>query len=425
MFAVLRSVATANGLRLTLEGNVIRIDAIEAGMPQTGTQRSNEQQQLFVYRLKHARAPRMANTLQALYGSPAGATTTPVGLTDRMLSTQLRSTLIAPLSLDTLNKVNPNIAQPIVVGGLIGAVQFVPDETTNSLLIRALPTDYPSIRLAIEALDLRPLQVFIEVLIAEVRKSYAIDVGVTASVVNAGNGNLTSVSLTSPMQDAFLARFIRDGDVKVDVALSALAARGTVRVLSRPLVLAENNLEARILVGSQRPFVQVFRSLPTNEAVRDQIVQYRDVGNVLSLLPTINSDGYVDLQVRQEVSTATNEEQFGAPIFATREASTHLYVRDGQTVVIGGLADRTVERNRSGIPFLMDIPYIGWLFGSTHNNEIRSELYLFLTPHIVASDEDAERLKNEVEHRLDSRGGKVETNPPVVPPVKPPANPNP
>ena len=108
-------------------------------------------------------------------------------------------------------------------------------------------------------------------------------------------------------------------------------------MLSRPLVLAENNLEARILVGSQRPFVQVFRSLPTDAAVRDQVVQYRDVGTSLSLLPTINPDGYVNLQVKQEVSAATAEQQFGAPVISTREASTHLFVKDGETVVMAGI----------------------------------------------------------------------------------------
>ena len=202
--------------------------------------------------------------------------------------------------------------------------------------------------------------------------------------------------------------------MSIDVALSALAARGDVRILSRPLILAENNLEARILVGSQRPFVQVFRSLPTDNGVRDQIVQYRDVGTSLSLLPTINPDGYVNLQVKQEVSSATNEVQFGAPVISTREASTHLFVKDGQTVVIGGLADRQVERTRSGIPLLSSLPFIGGLFGATRNTDAQSELYLFLTPHIVTTDDDADMLRRGVEGRLDGVGGAREDNPPVT-----------
>jgi general secretion pathway protein D len=179
--------------------------------------------------------------------------------------------------------------------------------------------------------------------------------------------------------------------------------------------MAQNNTEAHILVGSQRPFVQVFRSLPTDNASRDQVVQYRDVGTTLTLLPTINPDGYVNLSVKQEVSSATTEVQFNAPVISTREAVTQLFVKDNETVVIGGLADRQVERSRNGIPFLSSIPIIGGLFGGTHNSDTQSEIYLFLTPHIVSSDADAERLRRDAQHRLESIDGRTRDNPAVAP----------
>jgi len=194
---------------------------------------------------------------------------------------------------------------------------------------------------------------------------------------------------------------MRVGRINVDVALSALSSSGEVRIISRPVLLAQNNQEARILIGSERPFVQVFRSLPTDAAVRDQVVQYRDVGTQLTLTPTINDDGYVNLQLAQQISNATSEVQFGAPVISTREASTHLFVRDGQTAVIGGLVDREEDHTRSGIPFLKDLPLIGGLFGSTTRSEVRSELFLFLTPHIVVSDEDVDRVREGVQRRTD------------------------
>jgi general secretion pathway protein D len=123
-------------------------------------------------------------------------------------------------------------------------------------------------------------------------------------------------------------------------------------------------------------------------------VQYRDVGTQLTLTPTINEDGYVNLQISQQVSNATNEVQFGAPIISTREAATHLFVKDGQTVVIGGLVDREQDRSRSGIPILKDLPLLGLLFGSTQRSDIQSELFLFVTPHIIAGDEDMDRINN-------------------------------
>jgi len=424
MLPLLRSVAASNGLRVVADGSLLRIEPVDSRDP-TGAvaarAASREGVQLFVYRLKHARASRLAATLQSIYGGRlADAGSASIGLSGRALSEQLRSTQIPPFNIDTIGRG----ARAAAVGATVlsatvqGEIQIVSDETTNSLLIRAQAADYETIRQAIDVLDLRPLQVFIEVLIAEVRRTRGLDLGVTASAIKIGTGNETSGSLgslTSSSASDFLVRITRGGAVSVDVALSALATRGDVHILSRPLLLAENNLEARILVGSQRPFVQVFRTLPTDGAARDQVVQYRDVGTSLSLLPTINPDGYVNLQVKQEVSSATAELQFGAPVISTREASTHLFVKDGQTVVIGGLADRQVELTRSGIPILSSIPWIGGLFGSTKNSDSQNELYLFLTPHIVTSDDDAMQLRQTIEGRLDAVGGKRDDNPQVTP----------
>ena len=423
MLPLLRSVASSNGLRVVADGTLLRVESVDTREAAAATTRAaKEGVQLFVYRLKHARAPRLAATLQSIYGGRnAELPGNSVGLSGRPLSEQLRSTQIPPFSMDTVTRGAIIAAGATVLAGAVqGEIQIVPDETTNSLLIRAQPADYEIIRQAVDVLDLRPLQVFIEVLIAEVRRTRSLDLGITAGASKVENGNETSGSITSSAANDFLVRFTRGGAVSVDVALSALSTRGDVHILSRPLILAENNLEARILVGSQRPFVQVFRSLPTDNGVRDQVVQYRDVGTSLSLLPTINPDGYVNLQVKQEVSSATTELQFGAPVISTREASTHLFVKDGETVVIGGLADRQVEQTRSGIPILSSIPWIGGLFGATRNTDAQNELYLFLTPHIVTSDDDASQLRKSIEGRLDNIGGKREDNPQVTPTVNTP-----
>ena len=424
MLPLLRSVATANGLRVIADGNLYRVEAAEVPAP-TVVRGAREASQLFVYRLKHVRATRLATTLQSLYGGKSGdANAQSAALLQRPLSEQLRSTQIPMVNADTMGRSVPAAQATVLPGVTLGDIQIVPDETTNSLLIRAQPADYETVRQAIEALDLRPLQVLIEVLIAEVRRTRSLDIGVTANATKTGNGNETAGTITSTTPDNFLVRFTRGGSVSIDVALSALAEQGDVRILSRPLILAENNLEARILVGSQRPFVQVFRTLATDGAARDQVVQYRDVGTSLSLIPTINPDGYVNLQVKQEVSSATNEVQFGAPVISTREATTHLFVKDAQTVVIGGLADRQVEQTRSGIPILSSIPGIGVLFGATRNSDAQNELYLFLTPHIVVNDEDAERLRRGIDARLDAVGAKPVDNPPVTPrPGVPPEKP--
>jgi general secretion pathway protein D len=289
-------------------------------------------------------------------------------------------------------------AQPSLPGTLRGDVQIVPDETTNSLLVRAETADWEVLRQTILALDLRPLQVLIEVLIAEVRHTRDLQVGVAAKATD--KEGEASAELKGETTGDFIFKIVKSNEnVDVTVTLSALAARGDVRILSRPVIFAQNNQEARILVGAERPFVQVFRSLPTDAAVRDQVVQYRDVGTSLTILPTINPDGYINLQLTQEVSTATAETQFGAPVISTREASTHVFMRDGQTAIIGGLIDRQGDRSRSGIPILSDIPILGYLFGTTRRNRIDSELFLFLTPRIVSTDDDIERVRGNLQGR--------------------------
>jgi general secretion pathway protein D len=251
-----------------------------------------------------------------------------------------------------------------------------------------------------------------------VRRTSEIDVGVSGTARRrAPDGSTRATgelagSGADPGIGELLLQWMNGGSVDVTVALRALATRGNVRILSRPVLLAQNNQEARILVGSQRPFVQVFRSLPTDNGTRDQIVQYRDVGTSLTIVPTVNPDGYVNLQLTQEVSNATNETQFGAPVISTREAQTYLFVRDGQTTVIGGLIDRQSEKTRSGVPGLIAIPLLGALFGSTVNTAVHSELFLFLTPHVVRSDEELDELR-------DSIGKKLELLPKELPPAAP------
>jgi general secretion pathway protein D len=182
------------------------------------------------------------------------------------------------------------------------------------------------------------------------------------------------------------------GRANIDATLRAAASRGDVEIISRPVLLASNNQEARFLVGSQRPFVQVSRSLPTDTPTRDQVIQYRDVGTKLTVRPTINQDGYVSLLIQQEINQATSEVQFDAPVISTREAVTRVLVRNGQTIVIGGLRDQQKDVTQGGVPILSGIPIIGGLFGRADRRSNRTELYLFLTPRILLTDADADSV---------------------------------
>jgi len=404
VLGLLRSLAASNGLEVVEDGPLIRI--LGGGTPAGGgpqVQDAEAEPRLYVHRLRHARAQRLAATLQSIFGgaSARAAATTP---RVQSLSEQLRGQAIAPLDPDA--PAEPDVR--VELGGqsvelpaqLSGAVQIVPDEATNSLLVRAAPADWEVLLQAIEALDLRPLQVLIEVVIAEVRRSSSLQLGVSGTLDAVdGRGVDTRLELKGGSAGNFILQVMRSVGTDVDAIVSALASSGEVRIVSRPVIVAQNNQQARILIGDERPFIQVFRSLPTDAAVRDQVVQYRDVGTSLVLVPIINGEGYVNLELTQEVSTATAEEQFGAPVISTREAQTQLFVRDGQTVVLGGLIDRQRSETESGVPLLKDIPLLGHLFKSTTEDTTENELFLFLTPHILETDEDAasvlERLGTE------------------------------
>ncbi|HEY8468378.1 MAG TPA: secretin N-terminal domain-containing protein [Longimicrobiales bacterium] len=428
----LESLVRAQGLEMTEENGLVRI----AGSPTTAVADAEArrgttpqrvarqaQVQLFVHPLRHARAEQLAQTISALFGvSSVAAAEREEG--PRSLTEELRMQREAPFA-------PPQPEQPRAPGqagggeqgaglaaGLVGPVTIVPDPRTNALLIRALPEDYETLRQAIQALDARPLQVLIEVLIAEVRRNSQRGLGVSLLVPD-NHDSETGVTIGGELVGSgagdLTISALGVGAVRAEVLLSALASDADVTILSRPVILAQNNQEARILVGSQRPFVQLFRALPTDEAVRDQLVAYRDVGTQLTIRPTINPDGYVNLRVLQEVSVATSETQFNAPVISTREAETELLVKDGHTAVIGGLMDRQRDDTRGGVPILKDIPVLGALFRSTLERRDVTELFLFITPHVIATDEDLERATRGVRDATDRLRRRLPDPLPLLP----------
>ena len=345
--------------------------------------------QLFVIRLRHARASDVAATVNQLFGG-TGAFSGQTGLSTGTLSDELRRNVVPPAGA---------FAQPgqasVRQSSLAGAVTIVPDELTNSLLVRASETDFDVLKQAVDQLDIRPLQVLIEVLIVEARHDRSFSLGADLFVppqsVDKGDGTAGGQVTGGGLGDLVIT-LMNLGRANIDATIRAAASRGDVEIVSRPVLLASNNQEARFLVGSQRPFVQVSRSLPTDIAQRDQVIQYRDVGTKLTVRPTINQDGYVSLLIQQEINQATSEVQFDAPVISTREAVTQVLVRNGQTIVLGGLRDQQKDVSRGGVPILSGIPLIGGFFGRSDRRTNQTELYLFLTPRILRTDADADSV---------------------------------
>ncbi len=342
---------------------------------------------LSVIRLRHARAADVAATVNLLFGG-GGEFSGSAGLGGGTLSEELSRSAITDRP--------PARPSDRPSASFAGSVTIVPDELTNALLVRATERDLVVLRSAVDQLDIRPLQVVIEVLIVEARRSSDFSIGTSLflppqKIPGDADGTIGGRTRGAGLGDLVL-ELLNLGRADIDATLSASESKGDVKIVSRPVLLASNGMEASFLVGSQRPFVQVSRLLPTDNNNQDRVVQYRDVGTRLRVRPTINQDGYVSLLIQQEINAATSEVAFDAPVISTREASTQVLVRDGQTIMLGGLEDQQTDRSRTGVPLLSSLPLVGALFGSQSRNESRTELYLFITPRILRTDEDGDRV---------------------------------
>jgi type II secretory pathway component GspD/PulD (secretin) len=454
MAGVLKSVAEQYGLKVTMSPSLIQI----AGTPVDNARQQQQQQQslaqqllqqnqqqqvrIFPLRLRHTSAVQLAPVLSSLFSGFSGNQTFGRGGTTiipnnqggfNVIGGQINTPATPPGNIQTVQPPfqnnNPGrgggagpgrggagaAAQEALaavqqrLGQITGAlssqaseIRIIAEETSNSLLIRATEPDFQLIQAIVQGVDLRPLQVLVEVTIAQVQRTHDLDLGVSATGTRFPSArDDPTVKIDAPSTAGardFIMRLVDgNGTVQYDIAIAALQARGDVKVLSLPVIIAQNNRQAVLNVGSSRPFVQVSQTVPNDPTGRVQTVQYIDVATVLTITPTINPDGYVNLQVQQTDNSATNEVQFDAPVINKREATTQVFIKDGQTTVIGGLADKAKTSDVSGIPFLSSIPWIGPLiFGRTTKTETTSELFLFLTPHIISSDEDIERYRDAI-----------------------------
>jgi general secretion pathway protein D len=375
----------------------------------------------YVYPLKHASAAELAATLGQVFGAVVAAPLARARVQElegRSLSSELRG--LRRRELESLDQRRQEtalapIATPVAAAsdsaaadaqGLVGRTTIIPDQATNALVIRTAPPNFSVLRETIEQLDVRPPQVLLEVLIAEVTLDRANQYGINWQLftqrgipgdstrgVTVGVGNQDFGDSAFANLQGLGLRLIRLASLDVRAVLRALASQTNVRVLSTPRVLALNNEEARILVGSEVPFVQ--STLAGFNAVLDRVIQYRNVGTQLTVIPTVNSDGYVTFRVLQEVS-ALSEQTIAAaqnaPVITTREAETSAIVKDGHSIVIGGLIGETEQVTESGVPILKDVPLLGLLFKNRSVARTRTEIAIFLTPYVVFSDEQADSL---------------------------------
>ncbi len=333
---------------------------------------------------------------------------------------------------------------------LEGTVTITADKATNSLIIVGTPADFETMKDVIQKLDIRRRQVYVEVAIIEMSLSKMRDVGFelqapisqnqldqgkTVAIGGTNFGNIANVVGNGPAAFASMSglavgvvkgTFTFQGKefLSVGALLHALQNDGNVNVLSTPNLLTMDNQKAEIMVGQNVPFISgQTQNAITGSQTLFNTVNRQDVGIKLSLTPQIASDDNVRLEVNQEISdvvaaTLTNP---AGPTTSKRSASTTIVVKDRQTMVIGGLIRDNVTSSESKVPFLGDIPILGWFFKSKTTSVDKTNLMIFITPYIIKNEGEAADLtkqKNDAleEFRKEYRIEKKGTEPVILAP---------
>jgi len=276
-----------------------------------------------------------------------------------------------------------------------GEPTLIPDDSRNIIMVRALYSDYTRIQKLLERLDNMPMQVLIEVMVAEVTLDDNLKYGVEWALKN-GQASVHGGGVSFNEANGLKFNLAFDDQTDIFNLLNFLASNNKFTILSSPQVLVLNNEAATVNVGEQVPIVtsQITDTtgVSTNTGTSlasSQTVQYKDTGVILNVTPRINDDGIILLDIDQQVSSVKDQTTQGiqSPTISTKEVKTKLAVKDGQSILMGGLIDRNDTINESGIPLLKDIPGLGWLFKTKTNTHNRSELMIMVTPYVISSED--------------------------------------
>ena len=290
--------------------------------------------------------------------------------------------------------------------GTVGDAVISIDPETRNLIVIADDETAAYIQQVVSNLDAPKPQVLIKVVFLEVSRKDGSDIGIEGTYNKNGNwsGGITNLSggnifglgnsgyAPIPPGAGLYQVFAQD----YQVTLRAIATAGKVKVLSKPSVIARNNQPATINVGQSVPLVTNVRFDNFGNAINS--VTYQDVGIILRVTPFITSDGFVEMIISPETSELEQDRSqwvpissspqggtISAPIINTRAADTVVVTPDGQTVIIGGMMANAKGESVYKIPYLGDIPMLGALFRRTTKTDTKTELMIFLTPHIIAA----------------------------------------
>ncbi|NIT59840.1 MAG: type II secretion system secretin GspD [Aliifodinibius sp.] len=307
-------------------------------------------------------------------------------------------------------------------------VQVTADEGTNSVIVAASTQDFKVIAGIIEKLDIVREQVLVELLIMEVSEEGLLEIGIDwATLDEAVEDSIRFFGATNfgprvdfvsgDLEGLAVGAWRADGsDVRIGAILHALDKESGVNILSTPHITTSNHNKAKIIIGENIPYVVESRITETSDFLTPTVIdsfEYKDVGISLEITPHISQGGLVRLEIDSEFSKlieGVTGSSVNTPTTAKRQAQTIVSMNSGSTIVIGGLIRDDKVTLEKKIPLLGDLPLLGGLFKYQRDQMQKTNLLMFITPHVMSNQEDLDRItekkRNETE-LLDENG---ETN---------------
>ncbi|MBS1702454.1 MAG: hypothetical protein JST12_12385 [Armatimonadetes bacterium] len=300
----------------------------------------------------------------------------------------------------------------VPVQDLTGQVTTIADPNTNSIIVVANPDYAALIKQILEQLDKIPEQVMIETTIVEANLDASDKLGIEWNYldnahlgVSGQQGNIGTTfglgtSTTNPAQ-GFKYTI---GGKNLTSFMNAIQSDTKFNILSTPRIFTSNNTQAEINISQSIPYVTSSRTDNNGNILYNYAFQ--DVGIVLTVTPRITANGYVTMDVTQTANDLQGYTDFNAPIVNQREASTVVSVKNGETIVLGGIIRSTVTATTNKVPILGDIPILGNLFKSTSKDKAKTELLVLLTPRIVHDEDEARQLRQDTTKQLSPESQK-------------------
>ena len=324
-----------------------------------------------------------------------------------------------PASGQSAQQQPPSSSNPLL-GGLepgssdqtTDTLRVIPDDQNNSVLVYGTERELGTMEAMLRKIDILPLQVRIDAVIAEVTLNDALQYGTQFFFKSGGINGILNASTQAPANSTasslklnFPGFFLGGtGAGGAPFAIQALQEVTTVHVLSSPELLVLDNQPARLQVGSVVPYLsQTSQSTITTNAPVVSSINYQQTGVIMEVTPRVNSGGLVTLDVMQDVSSVAagiTTPGINSPTFNERNVNSRVVVQDGQTIGLAGLITDTASLGNQGIPWLKDIPILGLLAGNQNNTRQRTELLILITPHVMHDQRDARALTEDLRDQL-------------------------